>query len=216
MPLRHLRLLWTCCPGSNGTAAQTKPVWIKVYPEACGRLKSQVEEQKGLSKKEFCGHQTRCCVWQTPNTTHVCKHATPSWSIMMWGCFSAAGPGRLLKVEDKREILEDIQTQSARELLLCRRSVSHQVSLLKHTAKATWMWFKDKVNVAGRPSQSSDFSPIGNLWRFLKRAVHAWHKDTFSQFSCSSRGNKDNCITRQLCGHFQERLLRVSADFQGS
>lgn len=92
---------------------------------------------------------------------------------MMWGCFSAAGPGRLLKEEDKREILEDIQTQSARELLLCRRSVSHQVSHLKHTAKATWKWFKDKVNVAGRPSQSSDFSPIGNLWRFLKRAVHA-------------------------------------------
>lgn len=156
MPLRHLWLLWTCCPGSNGTAAQTKPVWIKVYPKACGRLKSQVEEHTGLSKKEFCGHQTRCCVWQKPNTTHICKHATPSWSIMMWGCFSAAGPGRLLKVEDKREILEDIQTQSARELLLCRRSVSHQVSHLKHTAKATWKWFKDKVNVESKLRFQSD------------------------------------------------------------
>lgn len=190
---------------------------LKFTQRHVGDSKVKWKNRRGCLRKSFAGIRLNADTkHQTPNTKHVCKHATPSWSIMMWGCFSAAGPGRLLKVENKREILEDIQTQSARELLLCRRSVSHQVSLLKHTAKATWKWFKDKVNVAGRLSQSSDFSLIGNLWRFLKRAVHAWHKDTFSQFSCSSRGIKDNCITRQLCGHFQERLLRVSADFQGS
>ena len=44
------------------------------------------------------------------------KHAGSS--IMLWGCFSSAGPGRLVKVEGKmnaaksREILEDNLMQS--------------------------------------------------------------------------------------------------------
>ena len=50
-------------------------------------------------------------------------------SVMLWGCFSAAGPARLVKVEGKMnaatysELLEDNLIQSAREQQLRRRSV---------------------------------------------------------------------------------------------
>lgn len=62
------------------------------------------------------------------------QHGIPSMrhsggSIMLWGCFSVAGRGRLMRVEGKmntaksREILEENLMQSARNLPLGRRFV---------------------------------------------------------------------------------------------
>ena len=76
---------------------------------------------------ELFGHQTRCYVRQRPNTAHHHKHTISTvkhggGKIMLWGCFSAAGPGRLVKVEGNmnagqyHQILEGNLTQSAREL----------------------------------------------------------------------------------------------------
>ena len=45
-------------------------------------------------------------------------------SIMLWGCFSAAGTGRLVRIEEKmsrakyREILDENLLQSAQDLRL--------------------------------------------------------------------------------------------------
>ena len=137
------------------------------------------------TKVELFGHQTRRYVWWTPNTAHHHKRTIPTvkhggGSIMLWGCFSAAGPGRLVKIKGKmnaakyREILEDNLFLSARELRLGRRFIFQQDNDPKHTAKATQKWFKEnKVNVLEWLSQSPDQTPIENVWLDLKRAVHA-------------------------------------------
>ena len=100
------------------------------------------------TKIELFGHQTRRYVWWKPNTAHHQKHTIPTvkhggGSIMLWGCFSAAGPGRLVKIEGRMnaakytEILGDNLIQSARELRLGRRFIFQQDNDPKHTAKAT-------------------------------------------------------------------------------
>ena len=79
---------------------------------------------------------------------------------MLWGCFSAAGTGRLVRIEAKmngakyREILDENLLQSAQDLRLGRRFTFHQDNDPKHTAKATQEWILDKpLNVLEWPSQ---------------------------------------------------------------
>jgi hypothetical protein len=69
-------------------------------------------------------------------------------NIMLWGCFSAAGTGRLVRIEEKmnrakyREILDENLLQSAQDLR--RRFTFQQDNNPKHTAKTTLEWLRDK------------------------------------------------------------------------
>mgnify|MGYP007070401842 CR=1 FL=1 len=98
-------------------------------------------------------------------------------SIMLWGGFSAAGTGRLVRIEAKmngakyREILDENLLQSAQDLRLGRRFTFQQDNDPKHTAKTTQKWLKDNsVNVLECPARAR--TPIKHLWRDLKMTVH--------------------------------------------
>ena len=62
---------------------------------------------------------------------------------MLWGCFSAAGTGRLVRIKAKmnrakyREILDENLLQSAQDLRLGRRFTFQQDNDPKNTAKTT-------------------------------------------------------------------------------
>ena len=56
------------------------------------------------TKTELFGLNSKRYVWHKPNTVHHPVNATPTikhggGSIMLWGYFSAAGNGRLVRVE---------------------------------------------------------------------------------------------------------------------
>jgi hypothetical protein len=95
--------------GLYGRVARPKPFLSKRHMSA--RLEfdkrhlkdSQTMRNKVLwsdeTKIELFGLYTKCHIWGKPGTIPMVKHG--GGSIMLWGCFSVAGTGRLVRIEGK-------------------------------------------------------------------------------------------------------------------
>ena len=126
--------------------------------------KRHVKDSKSMRQKilwsdemkiELFGLNTKHCVWWKPSTAHHPSNTTITMkhgggSIMLWGCFSVTGTGRLVRIEGTmnvakyKQILEENLLQSANNLRLRRRVMFQQDNDPKHTAKATLEWFQNK------------------------------------------------------------------------
>ncbi|CDQ86789.1 unnamed protein product [Oncorhynchus mykiss] len=77
------------------------------------------------TKIELFGLNAKRHVWKKPDTIPTVKHG--GGRIMLWGCFSAAGTGRLVRIKGKmngakyREIPDEILSTLEQDLRLGRR-----------------------------------------------------------------------------------------------
>ncbi len=138
---------------------------------------------------------------------------------MLWGCFSAAGTGRLVAIEGKmnaakyRDILTENLLQRAQDLSVGRRFTFQQDIDPKHTAKITKEWLhNNSVTVLEWPSQSPDLNSIEHLWRDLKMAVHQRLPCNLTELEriCKEewqRIPKSRC--EKLVAFFPKRLMAV-------
>uniref|UniRef100_A0AAQ4RBZ2 Tc1-like transposase DDE domain-containing protein n=1 Tax=Gasterosteus aculeatus aculeatus TaxID=481459 RepID=A0AAQ4RBZ2_GASAC len=110
------------------------------------------------TKIELFGLNAKRRVWRKPGTAHHLANTIPTvkhgGSIMLWGCFSAGGTGRPVRIEGKmnaamyRDILDENMLQSALDLRLGRWFIFQQDNDPKHTAKITKKWLRhNSVNV---------------------------------------------------------------------
>jgi hypothetical protein len=72
------------------------------------------------TKIELFGLNAKRHIWRKPGTISTVKHG--GGSIMLWGCFSEAGTGTLVRIEAKmneakyKEILDENLLQSTQDL----------------------------------------------------------------------------------------------------
>ncbi|KAG2466986.1 TCB1 transposase, partial [Polypterus senegalus] len=220
----------------HGRVARRKPLLSKRHMAA--RLEfakrhlkdSQTMRNKILwsdeTKIELFGVNARRHIWRKPGTAHHQANTIPSvkhggGSIMLWGCFSAAETGRLVRIKGKmtaamyRDILDENLLHSALDLRLGRWFIFQQDNDPKHTAKKSNEWFQDNsVNVLVWPIQSPDLNPIEHLWRDLKMAVHRCFPSNLMELERCCKEEwaklaKDRCVN--LVASYSKRLEAVIA-----
>ena len=222
--------------GLYGRVARRKPLLSARQMKALIEFaKKHMEDSQTMRNKilwsdetkiELFGVNSKRYVWRKPGTAHHLPNTIPTvkhggGSIMLWGCFSAAGTGRLVAIEGKmnaakyRDILEENLLQSAQDLRLGRRFTFQQDNDPKHTAKITKEWLRNKsVTILDWPSQSPDLNPIEHLWRDLKMAVHQRSPSNLTELEriCKEewqRIPKSRC--EKLVASFPRRLMAVLA-----
>ncbi len=213
--------------GLYGRVARRKPLL------SARHMKARMEDSKMVTNKilwsdetkiELFGLNSKRYVWRKPGTAHHLSNIVPTvkhggGSIMLWGCFSAAGTGRLVAIEGKmnaakyRDILDENLLQSAQDLRLGRRFTFQQDNDPNHTAKIMKEWLhNNSVTVLEWPSQSPDLNPIEHLWRDLKMAVHQRLPSNLTELEriCKEewqRIPKSRC--EKLVASFPKRLMAV-------
>uniref|UniRef100_A0A9J8CVQ7 Transposase Tc1-like domain-containing protein n=1 Tax=Cyprinus carpio carpio TaxID=630221 RepID=A0A9J8CVQ7_CYPCA len=129
--------------GLYGRVARRKPL-------LCARhMKKHLKDSKMVRNKilwsdetkiELFGLNSKRYVWKKPGTAHHLSNTVPTvkhsgGSIMLWGCFSAAGTGRLLNAAKYSDVLDENLLQSSQDLRLGRRFTFQQDNDPKHKAK---------------------------------------------------------------------------------
>ena len=79
------------------------------------------------TKMELFGLNAKCYFWHKPNTAHTPKNTIPTvmhggGSIMLWGCFSSAGTGALVRIEGKMDGSKTQKNLRGKPAALCKKS----------------------------------------------------------------------------------------------
>jgi hypothetical protein len=149
-------------------------------------------------------------------TTPTVKHGGGN-NLMVWGCMSWNGVGKLTEVEGKMdavqycEILEDGVVESFEKLEVEEEErIFQQDNDPKHTSKKASQWFEDNnIQVLPWPAQSPDLNPIEHLWVHLKKKLREYPTSPKGVHELWERVAEEwNAITPETCQRLIESMPR--------
>jgi transposase len=139
-------------------------------------------------------------------------------SIMIWGCMSSKGVGKLVVIKgimDKlyyKSILTKNLRPSAVKMGLANDFTFQQDNDPKHTSAIVKDYFTQKdIKVLDWPSQSPDLNPIEHLWDHLKREVKKVKVKNLKELEAEVKKIWNN-ITKDVCSNLVNTMNdRVNA-----
>ena len=196
---KHESLLGVCKKAPKGLSDCEKQVW------------------SDETKIELFGFNSKRHVWRKPSTAHHLPNTIPTvkhggGSIMLWGCFSVAGTGGLVRVEGKlsgakyRDILHENLVQSAQDLRLGRRFTFQQRTMTlstqprqRRSGLGTTLWMSLSGPARALTWTQSNIS--GETWKWL--STHGPHPTWQSlRGSAEKNGRKSsNPVVQSLSCH---------------
>ncbi|EFN66003.1 Transposable element Tcb1 transposase, partial [Camponotus floridanus] len=139
--------------------------------------------------------------------------------ILVWGCFSWAGVGNLVKINGimTADVYIDIINENLEECLLKLgledNFIFQQDNDSKHTAKKSQAFFRScRIKQLEWPPQSPDLNPIENFWAILDNRINksgVTNKNSYFEALQLAWENLDPQHLKNLIESIPKRLQKV-------